>query len=328
MHSAAGAHMNEIPGMSMHRIFVVGCPRSGTTVVQAMLASLPGVMSFGETNYVIRLLGQFDRWLRGDPMSERKWQKRLWLARRKTHRVMQDSIESAFPRLEDVPRLSRHLTGRGYLAEFRRVLDAASLSHGCHAWVEKTPDHLAYVDILQVEFPQAHFLHVVRNGEDVLASAIDGQMRYREHEVFEGSIPHWVMRWNRAAEVHVRLAGNPRHTVVPYECLFTAPLEVRRLLSCLAGMEDEAPVEPCRNRLHIADLDQEPWKHGSTEGILQLPSRKFERVFGPDTQAWIRAHLSDYRQVLSTVAKAQPELPWIASALDAVKVPRSVARGA
>lgn len=320
--------MNDVTDAPMRRIFVVGCPRSGTTVVQAMLASLPGVMSFGETNYVIRMLGQFDRWLRGDAVAERKWRKRMRMVKRKTHGILQQSIESAFPEARDVPRLRRHLSGKGYMGELRRALDHAARRQGCHCWVEKTPDHLAYVDILAREFPRAHFLHVVRNGEDVLASAIDGQMRYREHVVFEGSIPHWVTRWNRATEVHVRHARDPRHTVLPFECLFTAPDEARRLLSGLAGIDVDSTDEPAGNSLHIADLEQEPWKRGSTEGIPRLPARKFERVFGQDTQAWIREHLADYRQVVSRVAGAQPGLPWIGGAMGAVTVPKAASGGA
>lgn len=300
---------------TMRRIFLVGCPRSGTTVFQAMLASLPQVMSFGETNYVIRLLGQFDRWLLEDPVAERKWRKRLRLVKRKTHRVMRHSIESAFPRAGDVPRLRRQFSGRGYLREFRRVLDLASERANCSCWVEKTPDHLAYVDVLAKAFPQAHFLHLIRDGEDVLASAVDGQMRYSEHAVFEGGIPHWVTRWNRAAGVHLRLAGVPRHTVLPFECLFTATDSVRLLLQSLAGVAADVPVSPERNRTHIADLGQEPWKHGSTEGAVNPPRRKFERIFGADTQAWIRERLRPYGEVVEQIAEAQPEMPWIRSAL-------------
>jgi hypothetical protein len=311
---------------STRRIFVVGCPRSGTTVIQAMLASLPGVMSCGETHYFIRLFGQFDRWLREDPAVRHKWRKRLYLAKRKTHRTLQASIDAAFPHALDIPRLRRCLSGRGYIREFCRVLDRACLQQGDTCWVEKTPDHLAYVDLLAEHIPQASFLHVVRHGEDVLASAIDGQMRYSEHGVFDGGIPHWVARWNRAAGEHVRLAGDPRHIVLPYECLFTAPGEVRRLLRRLAGIDGDGSLLAGEHRSHIADLGEEPWKHGSTAGDIQPPRRKFEQVFGPVTRNWIHARLGDYRQVLAAVAAAQPELPWVASACDAQPGVRSTRR--
>jgi hypothetical protein len=283
--------------------------------MQALLTLLPGVISVGETYYMYRLLGQFDRWLHHDATAELKWHKRLVLAKRKTHRILQRSIDHAFLDADDSPRLHRHLTGRGYIREFCRVMDRTARRRDGHAWVEKTPDHLAYAELLAREIPDAQFLHVVRHGEDVLASAVDGQMRYSEHEVFGGSIPHWVTRWNRAAEVHMRLAGHPRHTVIPYECLFTADTEVRALLRSIAGVEgagDAADGGPCSR---IADLDREPWKRGSTGGSLKPPTRKFERLFGVDTQAWIRAHLTDYGQVVSALAAAQPQYPWMAGAL-------------
>ncbi|MGC1525664.1 MAG: sulfotransferase, partial [Phormidesmis sp.] len=35
----------------MKRLFLVGCARSGTTLLQSLLASHPGVASFPESNF-------------------------------------------------------------------------------------------------------------------------------------------------------------------------------------------------------------------------------------------------------------------------------------
>jgi hypothetical protein len=44
----------------MKRVFIVGCPRSGTTLVQALLARYPGVHSFPETRFFEALLDAVD----------------------------------------------------------------------------------------------------------------------------------------------------------------------------------------------------------------------------------------------------------------------------
>ncbi|KGI78221.1 sulfotransferase family protein [Oleiagrimonas soli] len=300
----------------MRRIFVVGCPRSGTTIVQAMLAALPGVMSFGETHYAIRLFGQFDRWLCEDPVAESKWRKRVRLAKRKTHGALQRSLDEAFG-TSPAPRLRRYVSGRSYIHAYVRALDASAKARDCSCWVEKTPDHLAYVELLAEQIPDAHFIHVVRRGEDVLASAVDGQMRYSEHEVFSGGIPHWVQRWNRALSVHVRWAGDPRHTVLPYDSLFAASEDVQALLRTLTGVPDhDTSGGDGRNRQHIACLNDEPWKRGSTRGELRAPKRKFERIFGPETRTWIREHLADYEGALERITASQPQHAWLTAAAD------------
>lgn len=298
---------------SVRRLFIVGCPRSGTTVVQAALAALPGVVSVGETEFVLRLLGRFDGWLHDRPDTARVWRRRMRLVSARRARKLQAHMDRAFGDSQWSPRLRRRLTGRACIDEFRRVLDATAARSGSTCWVEKTPDHLAYVEVIAKHIPDAHFLHVVRNGEDVIASAIDGQLRFLEHEVFHGSLPYWVERWNRAARAHVELAGHPRHTVLPYECLFSAHDQVHELLRRLAGSGDGQPTAD-EVPSSIADLAQEPWKHGSTDGVVRQPEHKAAQMFGPRMRVQLAERLSDYAGVIERIAAAQPELPWIASA--------------
>ncbi|WP_113064958.1 sulfotransferase [Oleiagrimonas sp. MCCC 1A03011] len=209
IHRLTGIFMTMTASSPVRKIFVVGCPRSGTTVIQALLAERPDVLSFGETNYMLRLLGHFDRWLQDDRSAAKKWRRRLRLARGKTHGDMRRCLDNAFKAYDDVPGLRRKLSGRGYIREFCRILDAMALERGCSCWVEKTPDHLAYLDVLEKEVPEAHFLHVLRKGEDVMASVLDGQLRYSRHNVFAGSLPYWVRRWRS-------MSGSPAGRDTPF----------------------------------------------------------------------------------------------------------------
>ncbi len=299
----------------LRRIFVVGCPRSGTTVTQSMLAGLPGVMSMGETEFMLRLLGRFEGWMRDIPGTGEKWRRRLGLVHGPTARKLQECMDRAFGGSGQAPRLRRQWTGRAYVGEFCRVMDAMAVANGARCWVEKTPDHLAYVDVLAELIPDAHFLHVVRRGEDVVASAIDGQLRFAEHNVFYGTIPYWIDRWNRSVRSHIEHAADPRHTVLPYECLFTATDEVRTLLRGLAGVP--AGEADSGGDSAIADLAQEPWKRGSTDGVLRPPESKSAQMFGPRMQQLLGERMTDYDEVIHALADAQPQLPWVARAAGA-----------
>lgn len=295
----------------VRKIFVVGCPRSGTTIVQAQLASLPGVYTLAETHFFVRLLGHFDRWLHEHPRLGGKWLRRMLLVSGRTHRRLREGLNEALGEEGGGIRLPRRLTGRSYVRRFVRGLDALARRAGCGAWVEKTPDHLAYIDIIAKRIPDAYFLHVVRNGEDVLASAIDGQMRYRDRRAFRGGIDHWIARWNRSAEVHLHYARHPQHIVLPYESLLAAPERVRELLAELSGQDPALCRGPGGVAAHIADLDIEPWKQGATDGVIRAPRRKFEELFGPLLQAHLRDHLHDYREFIDELAKRQTDDRWI-----------------
>lgn len=299
--------------VSVRRLFVVGCPRSGTTAVQAQLASLPGVYSLGETHFFVRLLGHFDRWLSQDQSLRRRQFFRSWVVSGHAHRRMRLGLRNAMGDAAGQWRLWRRLTGRGYARQMACLLDRMALDAGCSAWVEKTPDHLAYIDAISRWIPDARFLHVVRCGEDVVASAIDGQTRYPGHPAFAGGIEYWVRRWNRASEVHLRYAGDPRHVVLPYECLLAEPARVRALLAELTGTQLQRRTSTA-GEARIANLTLEPWKQGATDGVVRLPQRKFENLFGPNLQSWIRSNLDDYAELVEQLAHRQRSHGWIAEA--------------
>ncbi len=280
------------------------------------MTSLPGVMSMGETEYMLRLFGHFEGWLSGQDSAANTWQRRLGLSSPSLHRRLQGCLDRAFVDAGGAPQLKRRWTGRGYVREFCRVLDERAASRYCTCWVEKTPDHLAYVDLLSDLIPDAHFLHVVRAGEDVIASAIDGQLRYAEHNVFYGTLPYWIRRWNRAARWHVEHAGRERHTVLPFECLFSAGDQVRTMMRTLSGTDAQiVPAATGSSPLNtIADLASEPWKRGSTDGTLRRPQSKAPKLFGKQLREMLGKRLMDYRQLIDELARKQPHLPWIASA--------------
>ena len=301
--------MTASPSAPIRKIFVVGCPRSGTTVTQALLAASPEVMTMGETNFLLHLLGHFEGWIQDDPEAVRAWRRRLGWTRVHTWAQLQQCMNDAFPESETAPRLRRKLTGRGFIEEFCRVLDEEAKRRGQSCWVEKTPDHLAYASMIPDLVPGAHVLHVVRNGEDVIASAIEAQCKYMEHRHFLGGISYWVHRWNRAARTHMELAGRPNHTVLPYECLHSAPSEVRRLLNQLAGVEGDERGTTINQQ--IARLEDEPWKSDAVGGRIRTPRRKFEAVFGPTLRDCIARNLLSYDSVIASCARSQPHLPWL-----------------
>jgi len=213
------------PARAPGRIFIVGCPRSGTTFLQHALARHPQVLSLPETGFFDQILNQSGNWLaRRELRDSSNW---LGLARGRTHRSAPRLLRSLAQELGLPPESSRpHWSLQGYIDRFVALLDAGARHHGRHVWIEKSPIHVAYVDLIAERVPDAKFIHVLRNGEDVLASVIDAGLQYaccEKASGFDRWIPYWVSFWNRAMCAHLNYleqeAGRERHCFVCHEDL-------------------------------------------------------------------------------------------------------------
>ncbi len=281
-------------------VFIVGCPRSGTTLLQALLASHPDVHSLPETHFLQTLLQCEDQrrlrratsaqWWR----SVHAWRRGLlaaagWAGPRRVRRSWAGMPELARSAPQGPARASCRL-GRQMRA-FELAWQAQCRQAGKHIWVEKTPDHLFYLRHLRRHLPHARVIHVLRDGEEVVASLYRAGV---EHAPWRGfrDVDRAVDRWNRAVAESLRWRGRPGHVLVRYESLLADPATVLarlcRFVGCryLDGMlAGPAPV------LQGLIRGDEPWKQGRGTGLRDR--RKFAQVFDPAVQARIRTGLRE-----------------------------------
>ena len=176
------------------RAFLVGCPRSGTTLLQSMLFAHPEIYSFPETNFFLSLFGARDLLTMGTPPqgSVRKLRELirsimelLGVAEyRRRARAWEPIL--LLPNFYVAARCNS-ISLRHNVKTFVQIVDAASLKAGRPIWVEKTPDHLFYVKRIQQYIPDAAFIHIIRNGRDTVASLVDAARKFPD--VWEGPTP-------------------------------------------------------------------------------------------------------------------------------------------
>jgi len=289
----------------MRRIFVFGCPRSGTTIVQAMLARHPDVFTLPETAFFEHLFSNL-RWRWGDRnvrARARRLRHRLGFARssgRRALRQIQRSLLGPSARDRSVPWRTRACTER-----FVALLDDMAERAGRSAWVEKTPNHLLYIPEIEAALPDARFVHVIRRGIDVVASVFDANLRFGE---FDGGPALWAGRWNRAAQIHRRQMGRPRHHFVFLEDLIAdSEGEWLRLCRFLDIPPDSGLTDTCSQT--IADLEKEPWKHAAVAGVPTRSEHKADELFGPRMQRWLHGQLSSYDELRHAHAAARAGAP-------------------
>ena len=273
------------------RLFLVGCPRSGTTLLQSMLAAHPRIASFPETHFFERISPRFAAVGMASPK------------RRDRRRLLQFLSEVGHPEMESlIPRYA--VTLRRSVGAFVEVLDALTLAQGGTVWVEKTPGHLHYIDLIETHIPDARFIHLVRNGEDVVASLYEVSNEHPEVWGAPATLEACIARWTGDLKLTQRHIDKPQHTLARYEQLLDRPQSVLTDLCKFIGVEfDPGMLSEHSLVVQKLVLQSETWKDSArVDGLHRPMVRKFDQLFDQEQQAYIRA-----RMAMSPDPKAWPD---------------------
>ncbi len=207
----------------MRMIFVGGCERSGTSLVQKVLACHSRIAGGPELVFTGRIAELYRQMSASYPPE--------YAAR----------IEAFYDR-EELAEAFRSFFAR----LFRRVLEHKP---GARYLSEKTPSNIfAAAQLLEI-FPDSRFIHVIRDGRDVLASHRDVKQRFensgRASWNRAGFRTHRICaRWNRAAAIHFELTDQPRlagrYLAIRYENLVRNPSTTLEAVFDFLELEVEA----------------------------------------------------------------------------------------
>lgn len=140
-------------------VFVIGCPRSGTTLLYDMLLSAGGFAVYlAESNVFNLLVPRF-----GDPgaTSNRRRLLEVWL---------QTKLFRA-AHIDSVPLLARLKDECHHAGDFLRIfMEQICRAQGAMRWADNSPEEMLYVPRIKQLFPDALFVHIIRDGRDVAAS--------------------------------------------------------------------------------------------------------------------------------------------------------------
>lgn len=210
-------------------IFVGGCPRSGTTLVQNMLDSHPDI--FGGPEFLH--LQDFIQ------------------LRKKLRRSISVGWIDLFCSYDD---LDRHLSG---LVQnlFLHLADR----YGCRYMSEKSPMNILVLSELTELFPEAHFIHVIRDPRAIVSSMREVQTRAKQKKI---DIPYftanislsiaYTLRCFAAGFAAVEKAPDKILTIV-YERLVEDPeTETKRLCKFL-GLEWNTQMLTPQKKKHLGE---------------------------------------------------------------------------
>jgi hypothetical protein len=249
-------------------IFIVGTPRSGTTLLASMLSAHSRLQCGPETFFFSRLRkAPRSRLLsrRTWPDVALEWLFSLAVDGEPLHQQFGVSREQA----SDFLRLQAPSIGR--------TLEALTATHarlaGKARWIEKTPQHLWCIQEIRREFPEAYIVRIVRDPRDVALSL--SKVPWAPDSILAN-----VYRWatdQQAAEVLMQ--GETRVLTVQYETLVTEPQRVLGDLCTFVGERFEQQMLVPGSAAQAVVRSAESWKAKCQEPLDGSRVSNWKREF-------------------------------------------------
>ena len=231
---SVSAKRNEAP------VFVLGCPRSGTTLLYHMLLSAGGFAVYRAESNVFNLLVPRFHGMRSP--TDRQNLLDVWL-RSKLFRV------SGLDAADIATKVTAECHGGG---DFLRILmQEVARNQGVGRWADCTPEHLLYMQEIKQEIPNALFIHIIRDGRDVALSYLKQGWSYPlpwdRHEQLGVAGLYWQWLVGKGRDFGKRLGAdyqevrfeelitNPRETLLRLGSFIDHDLDYDRILSAGIG---------------------------------------------------------------------------------------------
>ena len=271
-------------------LFIVGCPRSGTTLIQRMVNAHYQMAITPESHWIPRFYAK--PWaVNPEGFVTRKLIRRL-LAKPKFARLKLNEDEL------------KMLTGKAKQISYSQlvslIFDLYGKAQGKPLVGDKTPDYVRSIQALHKLWPSARFVHVIRDGRDVALSMMDwtkvhpkpGDFVTWEKDRVSTAAAWWelnVQLGRRAGE----LLGPDLYYEIRYESLVNDPREESEALCIFLSV----PYDNSMLRFHEAPPARDPGLE-ATRARLSVTSglRNWRaQMLGRDIEAFeaMAGHLLD-----------------------------------
>ncbi|HEV7217895.1 MAG TPA: sulfotransferase [Terriglobales bacterium] len=271
-------------------IFIVGCPRSGTSFLYHLLLSAGGFAKFHTQMNVFDVLEP----VYGDLqlIKNRKQMMRDWLQ------------SKAF----QVSGLDRDEIERKILSECRNASDFLRIvmreiaqKQGVDRWIDSTPTNVPHMLRIQQDFPDALFIHIIRDGRDA-ALSLDkhGWSRPLPWDKSNGVLAaglywEWIVRKGRASGT----ALGSHYIEIRYEDLVEKPAEeLRRLGNFIQRDLDYDRIQQASVGSVKKPLTS--FKEDLNEGKF-APVGRWKVKLSPEQLSWFEALVGNYLKELGYV---------------------------
>jgi Tfp pilus assembly protein PilF len=213
-----------IPADGAQPLFILGFPRSGTTLVEQTLSAHPRIAAGDELPFVNEIAGAMPRLL-NSPLAYPEALAELWMA---DHRNGLDELRDHY---------------------LDRVRQLAILAPGTAWFTDKMPLNETHLGLIALMFPQAPLIHVIRHPLDVVLSVFSNHLTHGFYCAYglESAARHYLLVLDLVE--HYRSAMTLRYLPVRYEDMIDDQEgTVRRLLDFIGEEFDPRVLSFHENR--------------------------------------------------------------------------------
>ena len=247
-------------------IFILGFPRSGTTLIEQMLSAHPRIAAGDELPLINEITGIMPR-LFASPLAYPEALAELWMGDQRS--------------------------GLNYLRDhyLRRVAEMGIPGPGVAHFTDKMPLNETHLGLIALLFPRAPLIHVLRNPLDVMVSAFSNAFTHGFHCAadLQTAARHYI----RIADLvrHYRSEMVLRYLPVHYEDVVSRPQDaVRTILDFIGEPFEPACLAPHENR-----------RYARTASYAQVT----QPLYSHSINRWMhyRRHLSPVIPTLQPIAE-------------------------
>lgn len=212
-------------------VFILGASRSGTTMLRLMLNAHENIAVPGEQSYFLTLPVPAETWEAPDlsPSAYKQFVTN-YLERKSTTLPGLDlpSVRASILQSASPPNLRK---------PYEITLYSWARSQGASRWGEKTPTNFFYVDVMDEMFPEARYIHLVRDPRGVVHS-MNRFARCGDDTVINAT--NWCEYNERGADLLEETVPEDRRLTLSYENVTGAPKQsAQRICDFL-----EEPFDP------------------------------------------------------------------------------------
>jgi hypothetical protein len=226
--------------------FIVGCGRSGSTLLRAMCDSHPSLAVPPESHFIVPLAPRGPA--ADHPLDVATFVDGLFATERfELWGLDRPTIVAALaaPPLPDYP------------VAVRRVFALWAAARGKDRYADKTPGYVLHIPTLARLFPEAVFVHLIRDGRDVASSFLELGWADR----IEEAALHWQLRVRRGRRAGHALPPG-RYLELRYEQLVAdAEPQLRTLCAAIGLPFADAMLDPTHRAADVIRTTRHPDYH-------------------------------------------------------------------
>jgi hypothetical protein len=254
-------------------VFVVGSPRSGTTLVYSILLSSGEFPIYEAESRILECGSRYGR------LSNSRNFRRFEQHYRRSRQFVRSGLnpDEFFPRAME--------QCDSFLDFLRLFMESMAAAQDKTRWTEKTPNHVLHMEALARAFPTAKFVHMVRDGRDVALSQRSADMTHQFHADPLIQLVWGAKVWDLLATQGARSgrALGDRYLELRYEQVVTRLDETIDRLSAFTEIDlDKTRIAQTKvgalARANTAFTDEE------MEGVSQNAKERWKERLDPEEQ--------------------------------------------